>query len=58
MSGPRGSLRPALMLLTAARLVINTAHRMTSPFLPVIARGLGIPLEQAGALVAVPLRWW
>ena len=26
---------------------------MTSPFLPVIARGLGIPLEQAGALVAV-----
>ncbi len=52
MSGPRGSLRPALLLLTAARLVINTAHRMSSPFLPVIARGLGIPLEQAGTLVA------
>ncbi|NND03304.1 MAG: MFS transporter [Acidimicrobiia bacterium] len=52
MSGSRGSLRPALLLLTAARLVINTAHRMSSPFLPVIARGLGIPLEQAGALVA------
>lgn len=52
MSGPRASLRPALLLLTAARLVINTAHRMTSPFLPVIARGLGIPLEQAGSLVA------
>ena len=52
MSGPRGSLRPALLLLTVARLVVNTAHRMTSPFLPVIARGLGIPLEQAGTLVA------
>ena len=51
-SGLRPSLRPALLLLTGARLVINTAHRMTSPFLPVIARGLGIPLEQAGALVA------
>jgi len=32
--------------------VLNTAHRMTSPFLPVIARGLGIPLEEAGSLVA------
>jgi len=52
MTGPRGNLRPALLLLTAARLVLNTAHRVTSPFLPVIARGLGIPLEQAGALVA------
>lgn len=45
-------LRPALLLLAAARLTINTAHRLTSPFLPVIARGLGIPLEEAGALVA------
>lgn len=33
--------------------MVNTAHRMTSPFLPVIARGLGIPLEDAGTLVAV-----
>jgi len=53
LSSPRGGLRPALLLLAGARLVLNTAHRMTSPFLPVIARGLGIPLEQAGALVAV-----
>ena len=42
----------ALGLLTVARLVINTGHRLVSPFLPVIARGLGIPLESAGVLVA------
>jgi predicted MFS family arabinose efflux permease len=46
-------LRPALVVLSASRLVINSAHRMTSPFLPVIARGLGISLEDAGTLVAV-----
>lgn len=46
-------MRPALLLLAGARLVLNTAHRMTSPFLPVIARGLGVPLEEAGALVAM-----
>lgn len=48
----RRRLFSALMLLTAARLVMNSAHRMVSPFLPVIARGLGIPLETAGVLVA------
>lgn len=42
----------ALGLLTVARLVINTGHRLVSPFLPVIARGLGVPLESAGFLVA------
>ncbi len=42
----------ALGLLTVARLVINTGHRLVSPFLPVIARGLGVPLESAGVLVA------
>ncbi len=47
------NLRPALWLLSTGRLLINTAHRMTSPFLPVIARGLGISLEDAGTLVAV-----
>jgi predicted MFS family arabinose efflux permease len=40
-------------MLSAGRLLINTAHRMTSPFLPVIARGLNISLEDAGTLVAV-----
>lgn len=45
-------LAPALVLLTLIRLVLNTGHRLVSPFLPVIARGIGIPLEQAGTLVA------
>ena len=40
------------MLLTGIRLVVNTGHRLVSPFLPVIARGIGIPIEQAGTLVA------
>jgi predicted MFS family arabinose efflux permease len=51
----RSGLLPSLSLLTAARLVINTAHRLVYPFLPVIARGLGISLERAGLLVSV--RW-
>ena len=50
-----GALLPSLSLLTASRLLINTAHRLVYPFLPVIARGLGISLEQAGLLVSV--RW-
>lgn len=53
MTVPIKNLRPALLVLSASRLVINSAHRMTSPFLPVIARGLGISLEDAGTLVAV-----
>ncbi len=32
---------------------MNTAFRFVYPFLPVIARGLGVPLEQAGYLVSV-----
>lgn len=50
-----GALLPSLSLLTVSRLLINTAHRLVYPFLPVIARGLGISLEQAGLLVSV--RW-
>jgi predicted MFS family arabinose efflux permease len=37
------------------KLVANTAFRFVYPFLPAIARGLGIDLTQAGALVSV--RW-
>lgn len=48
----RRSLSGALSLLAVARLIVNTGHRLVSPFLPVIARGLGIPLESAGVLVA------
>ncbi len=34
---------------------MNTAFRFVYPFLPAIARGLGVPLEQAGYLVSA--RW-
>lgn len=36
-----------------SRLIINLGIRITYPFLPVIARGLGVSFEQAGLLVAV-----
>jgi len=32
---------------------MNTAYRFVYPFLPVIARGLGVPLEQAAYLISV-----
>jgi predicted MFS family arabinose efflux permease len=49
------SLRPAVATLLFLKLVANTAFRFVYPFLPAIARGLGIDLTQAGALVSV--RW-
>ena len=47
------SVRTSLGFLSAERLVMNTAYRFVYPFLPVIARGLGVPLEQAGYLISV-----
>jgi MFS transporter, DHA1 family, inner membrane transport protein len=46
------SLRSSLTFLTATRLVLNITHRMISVFLPAIARGLGVSLEQAGLLAS------
>lgn len=46
-------LGPAIIVLSAARLVVNTLERFVYPFLPTIARGLGIPLEQAGLLLSL-----
>jgi predicted MFS family arabinose efflux permease len=40
-------------IILLSRMLINLNLRVTYPFLPVIARGLGIPFEQAGFLVAV-----
>jgi DHA1 family inner membrane transport protein len=51
----RRSLTGALTFLALARLVLNTGYRFIYPFLPVIARGLGVPLTQAGLLVSA--RW-
>ena len=48
-------LARSLGLLTAGRVVLNAAHRFVYPFLPAIARGLGISLESAGVLVSA--RW-
>ena len=48
-------VRPAVATLLLLKLVANTAFRFVYPFLPAIARGLGIDLTQAGALVSV--RW-
>lgn len=45
------SLRLQIVAFTLARLVLNTGHRMIYPFLPTIARGLGVPLETAALAV-------
>lgn len=49
---PASPLRAALAFLVASRLVLNTGFRFVYPFLPAIARGVGMPLEQAGLLVS------
>ena len=46
-------IRQSLAFLSAERFVLNTAYRFVYPFLPVIARGLGVPLEQAAYLISV-----
>lgn len=51
MSGPP-SFRRTIGFLTGTRLAVNTGHRFVFPFLPAIARGLGISLESAGLLLS------
>lgn len=50
-----GSLRGPLTGLVVFKLLINTTQRAVYPFLPAIARGLGVGLATAGAMVSV--RW-
>lgn len=45
-------LRSAVATLALVRLVVNTKYQFVYPFLPAIARGLGIDLTQAGVLVS------
>ncbi len=45
--------RVQLALIFAARTTVNTAHRIVYPFLPALARGLGISLAAASSLVTV-----
>jgi predicted MFS family arabinose efflux permease len=40
-----------LLILFLARTVINTSFRLTYPFLPSIARGLGVPLTTASGII-------
>jgi predicted MFS family arabinose efflux permease len=49
------SLGRGVATLGSIKLIVNTAFRFVYPFLPVISRGLGINLNQAGVLVSV--RW-
>lgn len=56
MSLPAGSprepsLNAQLALIFVSRTVLNTAHRIVYPFLPAIARGLGVSVATAGSLV-------
>ncbi len=44
-------LRFQLLAFSAARLVLNTGHRMVYPFLPRFARGLGVDLEAIAHIV-------
>lgn len=43
----------ALAFLISIRLVMNAGYRFVYPFLPTIARGLGVPLTDAASLVSL-----
>lgn len=43
--------RTPLLILTAARLLLNTSHRMLYPFLPELSREIGVSLEQMQKLI-------
>ena len=45
------SLPATLSAMLLARIALNISYRITYPFLPVIARGLGVDLTSAGLLV-------
>lgn len=47
------SLIVQLIVLTLGRLFLNTSLRLTYPFLPEIARGLGVSLEAVSRLIAL-----
>ena len=53
MSNEHDRLPLQLGILTASRLLLNSAIRLTYPFLPALARGLGVPLTDVAQLVAL-----
>jgi predicted MFS family arabinose efflux permease len=54
-NGAPQASRAQYLLIFLVRTVLNTAHRIVYPFLPSIARGLGISLPAASALVTLRL---
>jgi predicted MFS family arabinose efflux permease len=50
-----GALGRPLAIIFVARTVLNTAHRIIYPFLPTIARGLGLSLSAASMLITLRL---
>jgi predicted MFS family arabinose efflux permease len=51
--GGGAALPGHLVLIFAVRTILNTAHRIVYPFLPTLARGLGVSLAAASGLVSV-----
>ena len=49
----RTEVRAALVAVLIARTAVNGAHRLVYPFLPEIARGLGVSLAAMGFLLAL-----
>jgi predicted MFS family arabinose efflux permease len=47
------TFRTRLLIIFLARTTLNTAHRLVYPFLPSIARSLGISLQAASGLVTL-----
>jgi MFS transporter, DHA1 family, inner membrane transport protein len=52
-TGAAPRLRVQVVAATLARVVVNTAHRMVYPLLPVFGRALGLPLENLTALLSL-----
>jgi predicted MFS family arabinose efflux permease len=48
---PAAHLRSQIVSFSVTRLVLNTGYRMIYPFLPTIARGLGVDLEAMALVV-------
>jgi DHA1 family inner membrane transport protein len=46
-------LRIHVVILSVARIVTNSAHRMLYPFLPVFARGIGVRIEVMAVALSV-----
>lgn len=53
MSPSQDRTKPVLALFTLVRLLDSTVFRMVNPFLPALARGMGVPVESIAMAVSV-----